>query len=42
MKIGEQVMVTTKGLAHLGVIFAGKPQQHVSGFKKSNRQMNIQ
>ena len=39
---GEQVMVTTKGLAHLGVIFAGKPQQHVSGFKKSNRQMNIQ
>jgi len=23
-------------------IFAGKPQQQVSGFKKSNRQMNIQ
>lgn len=30
---GEQVMVTTKGLAHLGVIFADKPQQHVTGFR---------
>lgn len=30
---GEQVMVTAKGLAHLGEIFADKPQQHVTGFR---------